>query len=169
MDECGRPTVAVAVDAISVSHTFVGMCGMTRETESYMFPLNLQPIHPGIPCRPIHVLGSETGNANQSIQRQITEMIVCLKNAKISVLGIAFDGDRGYSACHENSLISGMVWNERMACKLLWRKSRSTGNYFPSPICYLSPGIGGHVRWNIVWQSCFHDHSRRLHTQRIRI
>jgi hypothetical protein len=77
MDECGRRAVVVAVDIISVLNTFVGMCGMMWERESYMFLLNLRPIHLGIPCRPIRVLGSERGNANQSVQRRIDEVIVC--------------------------------------------------------------------------------------------
>jgi hypothetical protein len=61
MDECGRRAVVVALDAISVSNTYIGISGMTRETESCMFLLNLRPIHSGIPRRSIHVLGSETG------------------------------------------------------------------------------------------------------------
>jgi hypothetical protein len=65
MDECDHPAVLVAVDVISVSNTFVRRCGMTRETESHMFLLGLQPIHPCIPCGPIHVLGPEVGNVNQ--------------------------------------------------------------------------------------------------------
>jgi hypothetical protein len=67
MDESSRPAVVIGVDAVSVSNTFVGMTSVTREGESFMFLLNLQPICPDLPCRPIHVLGSET--AGRSIQR----------------------------------------------------------------------------------------------------
>jgi hypothetical protein len=54
-----------------------------------MFLLNLQPIFPELPCRPIHVLGSEMGNAKESVQRRIDEVVACLRDARIFVLGIA--------------------------------------------------------------------------------
>jgi hypothetical protein len=57
-----------------------------------MLLLNLQPICPDLPCRPIHVLGSETANSNEPVRRRIDEIIDWLRLTKISVLGIAFDG-----------------------------------------------------------------------------
>jgi hypothetical protein len=75
MDESSRRAVAIGVDAVSVSNTFVGMTSVTQEKESVLFLLNLQPVFPDLPCRSIHFLGSETGHANDRVQRRIDEII----------------------------------------------------------------------------------------------
>jgi hypothetical protein len=74
---------------------------VAQERESFMFLLNLQPIFPHLPYRPIHVLSSETGDANTPIQRRIDEIIASLVIAKIPVLGIASDRDECCNARHE--------------------------------------------------------------------
>jgi hypothetical protein len=93
--------VVIGVDAISVSNPFVGVNSVTQERESFLFVLNLQPISPHVSCPPIHVLSSNTGNANDQTQRRIDEIIAWRAVAKIPVLGIASDGDKCDNAHHE--------------------------------------------------------------------
>jgi hypothetical protein len=62
-----RPAVVIGVDAVSVWNTFIGVNIVAQQRESFIFLLNLQPISAHLPGRPIHVLNSETGNANEPI------------------------------------------------------------------------------------------------------
>jgi hypothetical protein len=101
MDERAQPAVIIGVGAISVCNTFVGMSRVIQEKEKYMFLLNLRPIFPESHCRPIRVVGSETGNVNESFQRRIDEIVACSREARIFVLGIASDGDPSYNPRHE--------------------------------------------------------------------
>jgi hypothetical protein len=101
LGESCRPAVVVGVDAVSASNMFVGVNSVAEERESFMVLPSLQPMSPHLSCRPIHVLSSETGNANEPIQGRIDEIIAWLTTAILSVLGIASDGDKCDNARQE--------------------------------------------------------------------
>jgi hypothetical protein len=123
--------VVIGVDGVSVSNTFVGVNSVAQERESFMFLLNLQPISPHLPCRPIHVLSSETGNANELIQPRIDEIIAWRAVPKIPVLGIASDGDERSNAGHEKfvNFLNGVERREGIPAAL--RHVATYGKPFP--------------------------------------
>jgi hypothetical protein len=123
--------VVIEVDAVSVSNTFVGVNSVAQERESFMFLLNLQPISPRLPCRPIHVRSPETGNANRPIQRRIDEIIAWLAMAKIPVRGIASDGDKCYNARHERFFNFWNVVERREGIRAALGHIATYGQSFP--------------------------------------
>jgi hypothetical protein len=54
--------VSVAIDAISCSSPFLNAYEIKESDDSYMFFVNLQPLHPDAKCQPLFCLSVKTYN-----------------------------------------------------------------------------------------------------------
>jgi hypothetical protein len=54
--------VCLAINAISCSSTFLNACEIEEPDDSYMFLVNLQPLHPDAKCQPLFSLSAKTRN-----------------------------------------------------------------------------------------------------------
>jgi hypothetical protein len=64
----------LAIDAVSCSNTFVGMKTVEEGKVAYLFVACFQPLTPAAKCSPLYVMESQSGMADDRIQRKLDEL-----------------------------------------------------------------------------------------------
>jgi hypothetical protein len=87
--------VCLDIDAIPCSSTFLNSYEVKESDDSYMFLVNLQPLHADAKCQPLFCVSSKTGDG-LDIQ-ELFGPIVTKVQVQIPVPAISFDGDPSYN------------------------------------------------------------------------
>jgi hypothetical protein len=95
--------VCFAIDAISYSSAFLNAYEIKESGDSYLFLVNLQPLHPDAKCHPLFCVSSKTDNGSD-IQGFFDQIVIKVQ-MQIPVPAISFDGDPSSNFRHDNFFI----------------------------------------------------------------
>jgi hypothetical protein len=96
--------VCLPIDAISCSSTFLNAYEIKESNDSYLFLVNLQPLHPNAKCQPIACLSAATGNGSD-IQGTFDQNMMKVKT-HIRVSSLSSDSDP-FCNCRRNDFF---IW-----------------------------------------------------------